>query len=59
VPTIHREWKVLFRLLTINLASNLMKYLLLGDKEKVLSIFKGTIDYFLRKTGKSSWAHKQ
>ncbi|MEM3695962.1 MAG: glycosyltransferase family 2 protein [Candidatus Bathyarchaeia archaeon] len=59
VHTIHREWKVLFRLLTINLASNLIKYLLLGDKEKALAIIKGTIDYFRRKTGKSLWAHKQ
>jgi rhamnopyranosyl-N-acetylglucosaminyl-diphospho-decaprenol beta-1,3/1,4-galactofuranosyltransferase len=59
VYTIHRKWIGLFRLLTIDLASNLIQYLLLGEKERVLSILKGTIDYFMRKTGKCSWAHKK
>jgi rhamnopyranosyl-N-acetylglucosaminyl-diphospho-decaprenol beta-1,3/1,4-galactofuranosyltransferase len=56
--TIHKNWKVLFRLLTINLVLQFNKYLILGDQEKALSVLKGTIDYFLRKTGKSSWAHR-
>jgi|YelNatPaOPRAMG01_1025707.scaffolds.fasta_scaffold19814_5 rhamnopyranosyl-N-acetylglucosaminyl-diphospho-decaprenol beta-1,3/1,4-galactofuranosyltransferase len=58
VFTLHRNWKVLLSLLTKGSAVSLVKYLLLGDPEKALAVIKGTIDYFLHKTGKSPWAHK-
>lgn len=54
----HRKLKALIYSLNRELISGLVAYLILGSVDKVLSIKRGAIDAFFRKTGKSAWTHK-
>jgi len=53
----YRKFKALIHSLSIELIRDLIAYLVLKDVDKVLSIIKGTLDAFFRKTGKCEWAH--
>ncbi|MEM4483272.1 MAG: glycosyltransferase family 2 protein [Candidatus Methanomethylicia archaeon] len=53
----HRKFKALICDLSIGLIRDLIAYLVLRDVDKVLSIIKGTLDVFFRKTGRCEWAH--